>query len=162
MSSSKNSLSALIYSAKEIEKFLAMKPDEIDRGIFERAQEHINRMQVWCPNFDEVVEARVTWYLHALDRFVRYCVEPAERGVWTSMNGMMDLRRDDPPELVAGTRTLDDFLRRSYLKHKFPVCYERLLSAYQRLARSPIPAVNKGCFDQKVMDLTGDLLNGRF
>jgi hypothetical protein len=138
MSLSIDSLSGLADTAKKLEAVLggfsmatSGNSYRMSRALFQKLQHQINSLQVVAPNHDGVLKARVQWYELALNSFEEYVVKPAELGEWPYIwDGIHSLNDCESPDLLAGTDTIDHFLRRHYLKGSFGQFFTRVLIAW--------------------------------
>ena len=167
MSSSIDSLSGLAKVAREVESALLLSTEQerairVDRTTFEGLQHQINELQVAAPNHAGVLQARVRWYHLAVDSFETAAVRPAERGEWPYRLYALNFPHDgEPPELLAGTETINHFLKRHYLKDSFGHFFTRVLALYRRIANAPVTEEVRSAFAELASSLEARLLNGR-
>jgi hypothetical protein len=153
MSSSIDSLSALANLIEEVDVAvtnIAFQPMFSEERL-EDLKESINLLQVQCPNHKGVIQARMTWYEAVLRRVEHDEVELAEAG------GLLKMV---PSPLM---RTVDHFLRRSYLKGGFSHYYERVITLYERLiiATLLLQPETSSFFEKEKHRLKYAMLDGR-
>lgn len=167
MSSSIDSLSGLAEVAKEVESILLPNVEQecairMDRMTFVKLQSQINALQVLAPNHKGVVEARVRWFNLAAASFEMHAVRLAEEGKWPYRLHALNFPHDNESvELLAGTETINHFLRRHYLKDSFGYFFTRILALYRRIANAPVYDQVQNAFTELANSLEDRLLDGR-
>jgi hypothetical protein len=128
-----DSLSGLAEIVEKVDMF-ATGMCAIDRRTFDELREHINVLQVCCPNHKGVLEARVKWYEFALDSFEKHVVVSLEQSKFLDFRWSPNT--DWVPDLLCDHTTLEHFMRRPYLKDAFPRLYKRLLQLLRRFVEA--------------------------
>jgi len=142
-----DSLSGLAAYAASVEKLLC-GDEPIDQERFTRLQQELNALQVNCPNHKGVNEARVRWFELLLDSFEKQVVVPLEKGE------DVNLDMTSNPLLLEADYTIEDYLKRSYLKKDFPRLYQRVISLYERIGQAG-SAVKEGSLKTFIEGIVG-------
>lgn len=132
--------------------------------LFEDLRDLINELQVACPNHDGVNKARALWYEMAIASWERHIVERILKSEWYRHDWFpqSSVQPEGRP-FIAGQDVLSHFLRRSYLKERFPEMYGRLHKIYSSLATaSELNSTERLSFQNLAKGLEQDLLEGRF